>query len=100
MLTEIGKLDAVRAVGLPDGAFSGVAPKVVAAWRAHAAVDAPSYWTITHGGAFARRPDCYGVIAMATGKLPTLITLPGLLVAVLIGITAREPAPTTAAMTT
>ena len=32
MLTEIGKLDAVRAPGLP-GPFSGIAPKVVAAWR-------------------------------------------------------------------
>jgi hypothetical protein len=39
MLTEIGKLDAVRAVGLAEGVFSGIAPKVVAAWRAfpHAA---------------------------------------------------------------
>ena len=42
-LTEIGKLDAVRAAGLPDGPFSGIAPKVVAAWRARAAVEAPSY---------------------------------------------------------
>ena len=33
MLTEIGKLDAVRAVGLPDGLFSGIAPQVVAARR-------------------------------------------------------------------
>ena len=43
MLTEIGKLDAARAVGLPDGLFSDVAPKVVAAWRARAAVEAPSH---------------------------------------------------------
>ena len=43
MLTEIGKLDAVRAIGLPDGLFSGIAPKVVAAWRARAAVEAPSH---------------------------------------------------------
>jgi Domain of unknown function (DUF4158) len=43
MLTEIGKLDAVRAAGLPDGLFSGIAPRVVAAWRARAAVEAPSH---------------------------------------------------------
>jgi TnpA family transposase len=43
MLTEIGKLNAVRAVGLPDGVFAGVAPKVVAAWRVRAAVEAPSH---------------------------------------------------------
>jgi hypothetical protein len=43
MLTEIGKLDAVRAAGLPDGVFADVAPKVVAAWRTRAAVEAPSH---------------------------------------------------------
>ena len=43
MLTEIGKLDAVRAAGLPDGVFAGIAPKVVAAWRARAAVESPSH---------------------------------------------------------
>jgi hypothetical protein len=42
-LTEIGKLDAVRAAGLPDGVFAGIAPKVIAAWRARAAVEAPSH---------------------------------------------------------
>ncbi|MGH3755407.1 MAG: hypothetical protein ACRDRP_22475 [Pseudonocardiaceae bacterium] len=31
MLTEIAKLEAVRAVGLPDGVFADVAPKVVTA---------------------------------------------------------------------
>ena len=41
MLTEISKPDAVRAVGLPDGVFFGIAPKVIAAWRARAAVEAP-----------------------------------------------------------
>jgi len=34
MLTEIDKLVAVRAIGLPAGLFGDVAPKVVAAWRA------------------------------------------------------------------
>jgi TnpA family transposase len=43
MLTEIAKLDTARAVELPDGLFSGIAPKVVAAWRARAAVEAPSH---------------------------------------------------------
>ncbi len=43
MLTEIGKLEAVRAVGLPEGVFADIAPKVVAAWRARAAVEAPSH---------------------------------------------------------
>src|SRR5262249_25984925 len=43
MLTEIGKLDAVRAAGLPDGLFANVAPRVMAAWRARAAVEAPSH---------------------------------------------------------
>jgi hypothetical protein len=43
MLTEIAKLDAVRAVELPDGLFAGVAPRVVTAWRARAAVEAPSH---------------------------------------------------------
>jgi hypothetical protein len=43
MLTEVGKLDAARAAGLPDGLFSGIAPRVVAAWRARAAVEAPSH---------------------------------------------------------
>jgi hypothetical protein len=43
MLTEIAKLDAARAAGLPDGLFSGIAPKVVTAWRARAAVEAPSH---------------------------------------------------------
>jgi hypothetical protein len=38
-----------------------------------------------------RLPGCYGVIAMAVGLAPTLIALPALLVAVLIGITVPEP---------
>ena len=33
MLTEISRLEAVRATGLPDGLFADVAPKVLAAWR-------------------------------------------------------------------
>jgi hypothetical protein len=43
MLTEISRLDAARAVGLPDGLFSGIAPKMIAARRARAAVEAPSH---------------------------------------------------------
>ncbi len=33
----------------------------------------------------------YGVIAMATGKFPTLIAFPALLAAVWIGVTECEP---------
>ena len=43
MLTEIRKLTAIRAVGLPPGLFADVAPKVVSAWRARAAVESPSH---------------------------------------------------------
>lgn len=43
MLTEIRKLCAVRAVDLPDGLFADIAPRVVAAWRARAAVESPSH---------------------------------------------------------
>jgi hypothetical protein len=42
MLTEIRKLTAIRAVGLPPGLFADVAPKVVSGWRARAAVESPS----------------------------------------------------------
>ena len=43
MLAEIGKLRAVRAVGLPAGLFADVAPQVVAGWRARATVESPSH---------------------------------------------------------
>lgn len=43
MLTEIDKLLAVRAIGLPLDLFTDVAPKVVAGWRARAAVESPSH---------------------------------------------------------
>ncbi len=43
MLTEIRKLRAVRAVGLPGGLFADVAPRVVAGWRARATVESPSH---------------------------------------------------------
>ncbi len=43
MLTEIRKLRAVRAVGLPAELFNDVAPRVVALWRARAAVESPSH---------------------------------------------------------
>lgn len=43
MLTEISKLEAIRAVGLPADLFAGVAPKVVAGWRARAMVESPSH---------------------------------------------------------
>lgn len=43
MLTEISKLEAVRAIGLPVGVFADIAPKVVAAWRGRAAVESTSH---------------------------------------------------------
>ena len=43
MLTEIAKLEAIRAVGLPAGLFDGVATKVVEGWRARAMVESPSH---------------------------------------------------------
>lgn len=43
MLTEIDKLLAVRAIGLPRDLFIDVAPKAVASWRARAAVESPSH---------------------------------------------------------
>jgi len=43
MLAEVEKLLAVRAIGLPAGMFADVAPKILAAWRARAAAEAPSH---------------------------------------------------------
>jgi hypothetical protein len=43
ILTEMKRLLAVRAVGLPPTLFADVAPKVVASWRARAAVESPSH---------------------------------------------------------
>lgn len=43
MLAEISRLEAVRAIGLPADLFADVAPKVLAAWRARAAVESPSH---------------------------------------------------------
>ncbi|WP_344953924.1 Tn3 family transposase, partial [Sphaerisporangium flaviroseum] len=43
MLTEIGKLKAIRAIGLPRGLFSDVAPKVLAGWKARVMVESPSH---------------------------------------------------------
>ncbi len=43
MMTEIGKLVAVRGLHLPASLFSDVPPKVLDGWRARAAVEAPSH---------------------------------------------------------
>ncbi len=43
MLDEIAKLEAIRSLQLPEGLLGDVAGKVVAAWRARAAVQAPSH---------------------------------------------------------
>jgi Domain of unknown function (DUF4158) len=43
MLTDVRKLQAIRAIGLPAGLFADVAPKVVSGWRTRAAVESPSH---------------------------------------------------------
>jgi len=43
MLTEIDKLKAVRAIGLPPGLFVDVAQSVIAQWRSRASVESPSH---------------------------------------------------------
>ena len=43
LLAEIGRLLRVRAIDLPADLFDDVAPKVVAGWRARAAVESPSH---------------------------------------------------------
>jgi TnpA family transposase len=43
LLAELDKLTAVRDVGLPASLFTDVAHKVVAGWRARAAVESPSH---------------------------------------------------------
>jgi Domain of unknown function (DUF4158) len=46
--SERRKLDWIRAVGLPSGLFADVAPKIVAGWRARAAVESPSHLRNDH----------------------------------------------------
>src|SRR5664280_1785306 len=41
--TEVFKLEAIRAVGLPEGLFADIAPKVLAGWRARVASEFPSH---------------------------------------------------------
>src|SRR5450755_4843314 len=41
MLVEISKLEAIRAIGLPPGLFTGIDARIVAGWRARAAVESP-----------------------------------------------------------
>ncbi len=43
MLTEIARLRAVRAIGVPPRMFADVAPKVLAGWRTRAMVESPSH---------------------------------------------------------
>lgn len=61
MLDEIVKLEAIRALQLPKGLLDDVADKVVAAWRARAAVQAPSHLRACTGGAL----ECAGGVAGA-----------------------------------
>ena len=41
MLVEISKLEAIRAIGLPAGLFDGIDARIIAGWRARAAVESP-----------------------------------------------------------
>lgn len=41
MLVEISKLEAIRAIGLPPDLFDGIDAKIIAGWRARAAVESP-----------------------------------------------------------
>ncbi|MGH3096214.1 MAG: Tn3 family transposase [Streptosporangiales bacterium] len=43
MRTEIAKLGAIRALGIPAGVFADIAPKVVAGWSERAGMEAPSH---------------------------------------------------------
>ncbi|HUH71272.1 MAG TPA: DUF4158 domain-containing protein [Mycobacterium sp.] len=43
MLTEVAKLEAVRAVGVGADVFADVAPRIVSGWRGRAAVESPSH---------------------------------------------------------
>ena len=45
---ERRKLDWIRAVGLPAETLAGIAPKIVAGWRARVAVEAPSHLREDH----------------------------------------------------
>jgi hypothetical protein len=46
--SERRKLDWIRAVGLPSGLLADIAPKIVAGWRARAAVESPSHLRNDH----------------------------------------------------
>jgi hypothetical protein len=41
MLVEISKLEAIRAIGLPADLFDGIDARIIAGWRARAAVESP-----------------------------------------------------------
>lgn len=43
MLAEIDKLRTLRAIGVADDVFAGIAPKVVEGWRARAGIESPSH---------------------------------------------------------
>ena len=43
MLVEISKLEAIRAIGLPADLFDGIDARIIAGWRARAAVESPGH---------------------------------------------------------
>jgi len=85
MMTEIRKLEQVRAIGLPPDLFADVAPRVVEGWRARAAVEAPSH--------LRRHPQALTVTLLAAlvyrRELEITDTLVELLIATVHRIGAR-----------
>ncbi|MFI6517770.1 hypothetical protein ACIBF1_19590 [Spirillospora sp. NPDC050679] len=56
---EVFKLRAIKAAGPPDGLFAGVAPKILASWRARAAAEAPSHLRFRPGDIKVTLPAAY-----------------------------------------
>ena len=95
MLTEITKLGLVRGIGVPTKAFTEVAAKVVAGWRAKAAVEAPSH--------LRRHPDDLRITLLAAliyeRELEITDSLVELLIATVHRINARADRRVTSELT-
>uniref|UniRef100_UPI003F498A41 hypothetical protein n=1 Tax=Nonomuraea bangladeshensis TaxID=404385 RepID=UPI003F498A41 len=59
MLTDIRKLNAIRAIELPAGLSADVAPKVLGGWRFRAAVEFPSHCVGGPATLRRRRSPCW-----------------------------------------
>jgi hypothetical protein len=117
MLTEIAKLEAVRAVALPGDVFADVTPKVVTAWRGRAAVESPShlrdhatdvaltllsallYWAPSFAKSHLLLPgdllSCREIVALAADLLAWTQTLASASTAALRRWEPKPPVPTT-----